>query len=56
VNQQPDFAPAHNLLGIAYAQSGNTASAIEQFRRALALDPGLVDARSNLDQALARKP
>ena len=53
VSQQPDFAPTHNLLGVAYAQSSQTKAAIAEFRQALALDPGLPDARSNLDRALA---
>jgi Flp pilus assembly protein TadD len=55
VNQQPNFAPAHNLLGVAYAQRGDATAAIAQFRKALELDPGLSDAQTNLDLALGSK-
>ncbi|HKV42552.1 MAG TPA: tetratricopeptide repeat protein, partial [Blastocatellia bacterium] len=55
LSQNRDFAPGHNLLGVAYAQSGNTQAAIEQFQRALELDPGLSDAHDNLSLALRAK-
>jgi Flp pilus assembly protein TadD len=41
----PDSPEAHNNLGIALASSGRKADAVEEFRRALALDPEFDDAR-----------
>jgi Flp pilus assembly protein TadD len=52
----PDASAAdlHNALGVALAQAGRTAEAIASFREALRLNPGLRQARENLDRALRR--
>jgi tetratricopeptide (TPR) repeat protein len=44
----PDYADAHNNLGIALGSSGDVAKAIEHFRRALEIRPGYADAQNNL--------
>jgi hypothetical protein len=43
---------AHNLVGLIRENEGDTASALEEYRAALALDPGFVPARVNLGNAL----
>ena len=43
-----DAAIANMNLGAGYLQQGNTTLAIERLRRALALDPGLVEAHSTI--------
>jgi tetratricopeptide (TPR) repeat protein len=43
------------LAEVAYAQIGNHSAAIRQFREAVRLDPGLVEAEANLKQALQRR-
>ena len=54
---QPDFFEARNNLGILLARSGRLDEAIEQFRKALEIDPGSAEVRKNLDIALAgRRP
>jgi tetratricopeptide (TPR) repeat protein len=39
---------AHNNMGDTYAQEGNTAGAIQEFKRAIELRPGYADAYHNL--------
>ena len=46
----PDLATAHNGLGVAYAQQGDTARAAFEWRKALELRPGYADAQYNLDR------
>jgi len=41
------FADAHHLLGLAYAMVGQGDAAVEEFDRALALNPRYVDAQLN---------
>ena len=48
------FAEAVNALGVGYGRLGQTADAIEQYRKAIELDPGLASAHYNLGAALAR--
>ena len=43
---------AHNNLGIALGSLGRMDEAIDQFRQALALQPGFEDAKRNLAVAL----
>lgn len=60
---EPDNADAYNLLGFSYRKSGNLERADEAYRRALALDPGHLNAleyqgelflmRNDVDAALA---
>lgn len=42
----------HDALGVALYHEGRAGEAIEQFRRSLALEPGLLDARRNLVKLL----
>lgn len=49
---QPDFAGAHNNLGIAYgSEPGHLPDAIAEFEAALRLQPDFVAARDNLLRA-----
>ena len=45
---------AHNNLGIALASAGRMDEAVDQFKEALAIDPGFEDARRNLATATRR--
>ncbi len=49
----PDFADAHNNLGVALVQLGRMADAHAHFGRAVALNPGYADAHNNLGNSLA---
>jgi Flp pilus assembly protein TadD len=51
VRVKPDYAEAHNNLGIALGTLGRLAEAIEHFELALRLNPGFADARRNLEIA-----
>lgn len=51
--KSPRSVPAINLLGVVYTQQGKNDLAIEQFRKALAIDPRSVDTRINLATTLA---
>jgi Ca-activated chloride channel family protein len=44
----PSFVAAHNALGTAYLNQGNTQDAVEQFNRAIALDDHLPNSYLNL--------
>jgi tetratricopeptide (TPR) repeat protein len=48
---QPNFAEAHNLLGVALLESGKVDEAAAAFRQALSLKPDWVDALNNLGNA-----
>ncbi len=51
----PDFAEAHNYLGVAYARMGRGDEAERKFTRVLELDPSSASAENNLGSlALAR--
>jgi Flp pilus assembly protein TadD len=52
VRLKPDYAEAHNNLGIALAQKAQIDEAISQFQEAIRLKPGYADAQNNL--AIAR--
>jgi len=54
VSINPDLATAHNALGVAYARTGDANRAVEEWRRALALQPDFADARANLERVGAR--
>ena len=47
---QPDNAEAHSNIGVALYHLGRPSEALASFQRALALDPDLESARSNLEQ------
>jgi tetratricopeptide (TPR) repeat protein len=50
---EPDYADAHNNLGIALAAQGRMDDAVAHFKRAIALKPDYADAHQNLGLALA---
>jgi len=50
---KPDWAEAHNNLGIALASQGRISQALPHFERAVELNPNMADARANRDQARA---
>lgn len=50
---KPDYADAHNNLGVALAAQGRMDDAMARYRRALALKPDFADAHGNLGVALA---
>jgi len=49
----PSFAPAYNDYGNLLRLMGHLESAVEQFQRALPLEPGFASARSNLELVFA---
>ena len=49
--REPDTAPALNLKGFATRKAGRVEEGIAHYRRALALDPDLVEAREYLGEA-----
>lgn len=55
VEDRPDLADAHTLLGKALAESGHDDEAIGQFRAVLRLSPGNAEAHCSLGLLLARK-
>jgi Flp pilus assembly protein TadD len=48
---RPDFAEAHNNLGVALAHLSRSAEALEHFRQAVRLQPEFDQARANLRAA-----
>jgi len=55
LEQEPDFVPALNNLGVVLMEKGETGEAARTFQKAFALDSGKTDAiRENLRLALAR--
>jgi len=55
VEEDPDYAPAWNNLGVVLMELGKTSEAAESFRRAFATDNGNSDQiRDNLRLALAK--
>jgi tetratricopeptide (TPR) repeat protein len=49
---KPDFAPAHNNLGIGLLELGRVREAAASYERALRLDPSYAEAHNNLGNAL----
>ena len=52
IQLDPEFADAHNDLGVALARLGNTREAVEQFQKAVSLAPDHNPAVGNLSLAL----
>lgn len=52
LEEWPDDAEAHSMLGCLYSDIGNHGSAGHHFRRALALDPASDEVKYNLANAL----
>jgi len=50
VRLRPDYAQAHNGIGVVLANQGRTDEAIRHFSEALRLDPSYKDARNNLER------
>ena len=48
LNMNPDYAEAHNSLGVAYFSKGMIDEAISEYKQALVNDPGYVEAHYNL--------
>ena len=55
IRLRPDYAEAHNNLGVALSQKGQTDEAIRQLREAIRLKPEYADAHNNLGAALVLK-
>jgi protein O-mannosyl-transferase len=53
IDQRSSFA--HNNLGLALAERGAFAEAIEEFRKAVEIDPAFVEAHTNLGNFLAQR-
>ena len=54
IKLNPDYAAAHNNLGVALMNKGNTSEAISHYKRAVALNPDYAQAHSNLKIALLK--
>ncbi len=52
--KNPNAFLAHNNLGVILRQRGDTAGAVEHFRRAVEIEPGFVEAHINLGAAAQR--
>ncbi len=52
VRLRPDYAEAHNNLGLVYTQTGNDRQAIAAFREAIRQRPNYADAHANLGAIL----
>lgn len=52
VQQKPDYAPAHNALGLVLASLGGYETAAEAFKSVLKFEPHSINAASNLAQVL----
>src|SRR2546430_9504244 len=52
VRLQPDFAEAHNNIGLVLAQENGQRAAITEFREALRISPDYADAHANLGAVL----
>lgn len=52
IRLQPDYAEAHNNLGLVLTQTGDTGGAVAAFREALRLQPDYAEARANLGGVL----
>jgi tetratricopeptide (TPR) repeat protein len=50
---QPDYAEAHNNLGVALLQLGRSQEAIAHFEQALRIKPDFAEAKTNLATARA---
>ena len=51
---KPDFAAAHNNLGIALVAEGKNEEAISHYKMAIKLKPDYAAAQKNLEMALLR--
>ena len=52
IELKPDYAQAHNNLGVALMNKGNTNEAISHFKMAIELKPDYAQAQKNLETAL----
>ena len=51
IKLKPDYADAHNNLGLAYHRKGEYDKAIASYNQALAIDPNYKKAKENLELA-----
>ena len=54
IRLEPKLAGAYYARGVSYAKKGNRTRALEDYRRALELDPNHSDARRELQSSTAR--
>jgi tetratricopeptide (TPR) repeat protein len=52
LREKPDYAEAHNNLGIAFAKQGRMDDAVKHFEEALIIDPEYVKAKRNLKKSI----
>ena len=52
IKLNPDFADAHNNLGVALVAEGKNEEAISHYKMAIKLNPGFAAAQKNLETAL----
>ena len=50
----PDYAEAHNNLGVTLKELGQLDDAVKSYKKALAINPEYAVARNNLDIALEK--
>ena len=54
IKLNPDFAKAHNNLGVVLFHTEMTEEAIDYFKEAIRIRPGFAEAQKNLETALLR--
>jgi len=54
IRLKPDMAEAHDNLGYALEEKGDSQAALAEYRRALDLKPDLADAQSRYDALLKK--
>jgi len=54
IKLNPDFAKAHNNLGVVLFYAEMTEEAIDYFKEAIRIRPGFAEAQKNLETALLR--
>jgi tetratricopeptide (TPR) repeat protein len=52
LEKKPDYAPVHFQLGYIYTALGQTAQAVQEYQKAVDIDPGMEEAQLNLGLTL----
>ena len=55
VQEKPDSGPAHYNLGLALSRNGQLEESVAEFRKALKLKPGMLEARINIAAVLLQQ-